>query len=231
MWRLWEIVFSTGPLGSSQTNTFMRKASHMWRLWENVYSTGLLSTSQTNTLRRKASHMWRLWENVYSTGLLSTSQTDTFRRKASHMWRLWEIVFCTVKFSLAQRNTFWWKTSQMWRLWKIVRSTTIFTFTQTDTLLEYAIQMQTAEMRFIALFLLQSAAVNRLSCDVCCRYVWFWAINEFPDISAAKTNLSTMDLIFSLNRAPLGYFYNAPHWGGGLFRAPPLWSPKLPDRF
>ena len=24
-----------------------------------------------------------------------------------------------------------------------------------------------------------------------------------------------------LTRAPLGYFYNAPHWGGGLFRAPP----------
>ena len=23
-----------------------------------------------------------------------------------------------------------------------------------------------------------------------------------------------------LTRAPLGYFYNAPHWGGGLFRAP-----------
>ena len=27
-----------------------------------------------------------------------------------------------------------------------------------------------------------------------------------------------------LTRAPLGYFYNAPHWGGGLFRAPPLIS-------
>ena len=26
-----------------------------------------------------------------------------------------------------------------------------------------------------------------------------------------------------LTRAPLGYFYNAPHWGG-LFRAPPLIS-------
>ena len=24
-----------------------------------------------------------------------------------------------------------------------------------------------------------------------------------------------------LTRAPLWYFYNAPHWGGGLFRAPP----------
>ena len=24
-----------------------------------------------------------------------------------------------------------------------------------------------------------------------------------------------------LTRAPLGYFYNAPYWGGGLFRAPP----------
>ena len=23
-----------------------------------------------------------------------------------------------------------------------------------------------------------------------------------------------------LTRAPLGYVYNAPHWGGGLFRAP-----------
>ena len=27
----------------------------------------------------------------------------------------------------------------------------------------------------------------------------------------------------NLTRAPLGYFYNAPHWGG-LFRAPPLIS-------
>ena len=27
-----------------------------------------------------------------------------------------------------------------------------------------------------------------------------------------------------LTRAPLGYFYNAPYWGGGLFRAPPLIS-------
>ena len=31
----------------------------------------------------------------------------------------------------------------------------------------------------------------------------------------------------SLTRAPLGYFYNAPHWGGGLFRAPPYDLPKL----
>ena len=35
-----------------------------------------------------------------------------------------------------------------------------------------------------------------------------------------------------LTRAPLGYFYNAPHWGGGgcYFEPPPLWSPKLLDR-
>ena len=31
--------------------------------------------------------------------------------------------------------------------------------------------------------------------------------------------------IWNYPRAPLGYFYNAPHWGGGgLFRAPPLIS-------
>ena len=35
----------------------------------------------------------------------------------------------------------------------------------------------------------------------------------------------------ALTRAPLGYFYNAPHWGGGYFEPPPLWSPKLLDRF
>ena len=29
---------------------------------------------------------------------------------------------------------------------------------------------------------------------------------------------------FGLTRAPLGYIFNAPHWGGGLFRAPPLIS-------
>ena len=36
-----------------------------------------------------------------------------------------------------------------------------------------------------------------------------------------------------LTRAPLGYFYNAPHWGGGGggYFEPPLWSPKLLGRF
>ena len=33
-----------------------------------------------------------------------------------------------------------------------------------------------------------------------------------------------------LTRAPLGYSYNTPHWGGGSFE-PPLLSPKLLDRF
>ena len=29
--------------------------------------------------------------------------------------------------------------------------------------------------------------------------------------------------VYLINPRPtaLGYFYNAPHWGGGLFRAPP----------
>ena len=34
-----------------------------------------------------------------------------------------------------------------------------------------------------------------------------------------------------LTSDPLGYFYNAPQWGGGYFEPPPLWSPKLLDRF
>ena len=38
--------------------------------------------------------------------------------------------------------------------------------------------------------------------------------------------------IVPLTRAPLGYFYNAPHWGGGAISRPsPLWSPKLLGRF
>ena len=28
----------------------------------------------------------------------------------------------------------------------------------------------------------------------------------------------------TLTRAPLGYFYNAPHWGGGAISSPPLIS-------
>ena len=42
------------------------------------------------------------------------------------------------------------------------------------------------------------------------------------DISGLVTSASKIAM---LTRAPLGYFYNAPHWGGGgLFRAPPLIS-------
>ena len=47
--------------------------------------------------------------------------------------------------------------------------------------------------------------------------------------SAGRSNISSIfqhglqDGYLSLTRAPLGYFYNAPHWGG-LFRAPPLIS-------
>ena len=48
---------------------------------------------------------------------------------------------------------------------------------------------------------------------------------------AIGTNVVLVPMSYSLTRAPLGYFYNAPHWGGGLFRAPPLLSPKLLDRF
>ena len=31
---------------------------------------------------------------------------------------------------------------------------------------------------------------------------------------------SVMLTVTPLTRAPLGYFYNAPHWGGGYFEPP-----------
>ena len=37
-------------------------------------------------------------------------------------------------------------------------------------------------------------------------------------------NKFVMNNFSSLSRAPLGYFYNAPHWGGGYFEPPPLIS-------
>ena len=35
------------------------------------------------------------------------------------------------------------------------------------------------------------------------------------------TILSDTVICQSLTRAPLGYFYNAPHWGGGAISSPP----------
>ena len=33
--------------------------------------------------------------------------------------------------------------------------------------------------------------------------------------------MPTIHFHIPLSRAPLGYFYNAPHWGGGYFEPPP----------
>ena len=49
--------------------------------------------------------------------------------------------------------------------------------------------------------------------------------------SQAEPNSELRAYISGLTRAPLGYFYSAPHWGGGAISSPPLWSPKLLDRF
>ena len=48
----------------------------------------------------------------------------------------------------------------------------------------------------------------------------------FSNITAAFSTKRAFDMTnkicsLILTRAPLGYFYNAPHWGGGLFLAPP----------
>ena len=43
-----------------------------------------------------------------------------------------------------------------------------------------------------------------------------WAVGtQTGIISATKTWYIILDYL--LTRAPLGYFYNAPHWGGGYF--------------
>ena len=47
---------------------------------------------------------------------------------------------------------------------------------------------------------------------------------QWDGVVLVKTILCQKGGTLPLTRAPLGYFYNAPHWGGGLFRAPPLIS-------
>ena len=72
---------------------------------------------------------------------------------------------------------------------------------------------------------------SRLECHIC-------IVLHVPAVSAEWQYVSslcvTYGIVFGcrslLTRAPLGYFYNAPHWGGGYFE-PPLWSPKLLGRF
>ena len=61
-----------------------------------------------------------------------------------------------------------------------------------------------------------------LLCNVRC------ALRQISSLNDAAFD---MDKKHMLTRAPLGYCYNAPHGGGGYFEPPPLWSPKLLDRF
>ena len=59
------------------------------------------------------------------------------------------------------------------------------------------------------------------------RWKWEWVKLLWKGHEEDK-DIWHVDMILTdylLTRAPLGYFYNAPHWGGGgLFRAPPLIS-------
>ena len=59
-------------------------------------------------------------------------------------------------------------------------------------------------------------------------FIWGWAPScwklKLPSAFKAVRAFRT------LTRAPLGYFYNAPHWGGAI-SSTPLWSPKLLGRF
>ena len=55
------------------------------------------------------------------------------------------------------------------------------------------------------------------------------AANRFTKVNQAEVTAfpNNSNRLFSskisyLTRAPLGYFYNAPHWGGGYFGPPPL---------
>ena len=52
----------------------------------------------------------------------------------------------------------------------------------------------------------------------------FWVINVTVSITYFHTSSLSFYNVFSLTRAPLGYFYNAPHWGGGAISSPPLIS-------
>ena len=58
-----------------------------------------------------------------------------------------------------------------------------------------------------------------------CAWLGFfgWLGSDSCDNSgdSTSTQLNILLFLIDLTRAPLGYFYNAPHWGGGLFRAPP----------
>ena len=55
---------------------------------------------------------------------------------------------------------------------------------------------------------------------------------SFEAYTPQRNTIVQKKCLFNLTRAPLGYFYNAPHWGGGAISSPPpLWSPKLLDRF
>ena len=64
-----------------------------------------------------------------------------------------------------------------------------------------------------------------LNCEFCTLTGFFWRLNSgSTHLSQIESNLTQRFSMFYsqswLTRAPLGYFYNAPHWGGRLFRAP-----------
>ena len=58
---------------------------------------------------------------------------------------------------------------------------------------------------------------------VCTRHCYFISFHHEQPVSILPIlyYLYHLYLYHILTRAPLGYFYNAPHWEGGLFRAPP----------
>ena len=59
------------------------------------------------------------------------------------------------------------------------------------------------------------------------RYIVFMSLHDFSvtywtSKKGLQRDLSKMSE--AITPAPLGYFYNAPHWGGGYFEPPPLIS-------
>ena len=65
----------------------------------------------------------------------------------------------------------------------------------------------------------------------CIYKLWTMCLFVNNEVRFSCSNLLMIARLY-LTRAPLGYFYNAPHWGGGAISSPPpLWSPKLLDRF
>ena len=68
------------------------------------------------------------------------------------------------------------------------------------------------------LFTKMAIVAKVLVCD--CSLLFGCVLWSFLNTDVISTNIWAF-LVDKLTRAPLGYFYNAPHWGGGAISSPP----------